>query len=156
MKVADVGAGTGYFASRLSRAVGPQGKVWAIDIDSALVAQMKRRLNKEGLHNVEASLGSAEDPGLGEHSVDRILLVDTWHHMHSRSQIAKKLHQALKPGGRLIVVDYTLQAPVGPPVHMRLGPEALIEELEAAGFSARLEEESLPNQYVISASPHAP
>jgi predicted methyltransferase len=156
MVVADVGAGTGYFESRLSRAVGPGGQVWAVEIDPSLVEQMRSRFAREGLSNVEARLAQPDDPGLPEQSVDRILLVDTWHHVRNRGPLAEKLRRALKPGGRLLLVDYTLEAPVGPPAHMRLAPETVIQELEAAGFTPRLEVESLPNQYVISAGQHSP
>lgn len=155
MVIADVGAGTGYFESRLSRAVGPQGEVWAVEIDPALVGQMRSRFAQEGLSNVQARLAEPDDPGLPEQSLDRILLVDTWHHMRNRGPLAEKLRRALKPGGRLLLVDYTLEAPVGPPTQMRLAPETVVQELEAAGFSAQLEHESLPNQYVISAGQHA-
>ncbi|MBN9415310.1 MAG: methyltransferase domain-containing protein [Candidatus Eremiobacteraeota bacterium] len=156
MVVADVGAGTGYFESRLSRAVGPRGRVLAVDIEADLVSQMKARFAREGLVNVKAKLGTPDDPGLPASGVDRILLVDTWHHLQNRSAFAQTLRKALKPTGQLVIVDYTLEAPVGPPAAMRLSPDTVIQELEAVGLRARVVPETLPNQYVIVAEGSAP
>src|SRR5262249_28911877 len=80
MTVVDLGAGTGYFLPHLSRAVGPQGKVIALDIEADMVRYMKERAGREGLPNVEARQVSPSDPALPPGSVDRVLIVDTWHH----------------------------------------------------------------------------
>lgn len=153
MTVADIGAGTGYFESRLSRAVGPTGRVLALDVDPRMVASMKQRFASEALTNVEVRLVTPTDPGLDPQSVDRVLLVDTWHHLHNRSAFAQALRQALKPGGQLIIVDYTAEALQGPPASMRVSSDALQKELTAAGYLPRLLCETLPNQYVVIASP---
>ncbi len=149
MVVADVGAGTGYFAPHLSRAVGARGKVLALDVDPDLVARMQRRFDEAGLANVEARLVSTSDPGLGAGSVDRALIVDVWHHMEGRVAYAKKLRQALTPTGRLVIVDYPPDAPEGPPPEMRLSAETVISELREAGFDARVVSETLPRQFVV-------
>ena len=153
MTVADVGAGTGDYEGRLSRAVGASGRVLAIEIDGRLVTGMQARFAREGLTNVEARLGQPADPGLDPLSVDRILLVDTWHHLTGRRAFAGTLLRALKRDGRLVIVDYTLEAPSGPPAGMRVDPQQLLQELEAAGYSAHLVEERLPDHYVVVASP---
>lgn len=149
MTVADIGAGTGYFESRLSRAVGPTGRVWAVEIAPELVAGMRRRFSEE---NIEVRLANPNDPGLPPQSVDRMLMVDTWHHLENRPAYARTLRPVLKPTGRLVIVEYTLEAPIGPPAGMRVSPEALQKELQAAGYTTRLLPESLPNQYILSAA----
>lgn len=149
MVVADVGAGTGYFAQRLSRAVGARGKVLALDVEPDLVARMRRRFDEAGLGNVEARLVSPADPALPPATVDRVLLVDVWHHMRDRVAYATKLRQALTTSGRLVIVDYPPGAPEGPPPELRVSPEAVLGELKAAGFMARVAPETLPRQFVV-------
>jgi ubiquinone/menaquinone biosynthesis C-methylase UbiE len=149
MVVADVGAGTGYFEPHLSRAAGTTGKVLALDIEPKLVAHMQARFAKAGLSNVEARLVAPTDPGLAARTVDRALIVDTWHHMQERVAYAAKLRQALRPAGRVVVVDYLKTAPEGPPPQMRVSPEIVVGELVAAGFDARVVAESLPFQFIV-------
>lgn len=147
--VADLGAGTGYFEPRLSKAVGPQGRVLAIDVEPHMVAHLKARVEKEGLRNATAQAASADDPGLAEGSVDRILIVDTWHHIPQRARYSAALARALRPGGFVAVVDFTARSPEGPPARHRLSPEAVIAELQAGGLRARVVRENLPHQYVV-------
>lgn len=150
MTVADVGAGTGYFAVRLARAV-PQGEVIATDIEPDMVRHLEERARREQLSNVRAVRASRAASGLAPDSVDAILVVDVWHHLDDRASYARDLAAALHPGGRLLVVDFTRDARRGPPQHMRLAPETIIGELAAAGFSAKLSPIALPDQYMIEA-----
>ena len=150
MSVADVGAGTGYFEPRLSAAVGPNGKVLAVDIEPDMVRYINERRVREKTLNVEARLGVADDPKLDP--VDRILIVDTWHHIENREAYGTKLAAALKPGGIVFVVDFKLESEKGPPKHMRLAPDQVIAELAAAGLQARVVDVGLPDQYVVSAA----
>ncbi len=149
MTVADIGAGTGYFLSRLAQAVGPSGKVLALDVEPSLVEHMRERAAGAGLSNVEAKVVDPADPGLPPASVDRILIVNTWHHIADRSAYAAKLARALKPGGELHVVDFDVDSPRGPSADHKLAPDAVIEELRAGGFEARTISEPLPDQYVV-------
>jgi SAM-dependent methyltransferase len=149
MVVADVGAGTGYLEPHLSRAVGGRGKVLALDIDPDLVAHMQRRFDQARLGNIEARLVSPADPGLPAGGVDRVLIVDVWHHMSDRVAYARKLRTALTPTGRVVIVDYPIDAPEGPPAELRVSPEAVMADLEAAGFIARIEPEALPRQFIV-------
>ena len=152
MSVADIGAGTGYFEKRLSVAVGATGKVIAIDIEQDMVRYMRERAQREGTLNVEARLGGADDPKLASASVDRILIVDTWHHITDRVAYAKKLTAALKPGGAVYVVDFKLETERGPPKQHRLAPDQVIAELTQAGLTASVIDVGLPDQYVIKAA----
>jgi len=151
MVVADIGAGTGYFLPHLSRAVGKNGKVWGLDISQDMVRYMKARVNKHGLDNVNPRLVKADDPLLGPASVDRILIVDTWHHIAERPAYARKLAAALRPGGKLVIVDFTAEAKHGPPKKFRLTPASVVAELSAAGLKPTIAKETLPAQYVIVA-----
>jgi len=92
---------------------------------------------------------AANDPGLADGSVDRLLVVDTWHQLPERAQYAAAMNRALRPGGFIVVVDFTADSPEGPPAHTRLSPATVIAELEAGGFSARTVAESLPLQYAV-------
>lgn len=150
-KVADVGAGTGYFEPYLSRAVGPTGKVIAVDVEPDMVRWIEDRAKREGLANVQAVLGAPDDPKLAAASVDRVLVVDTWHHVEDRRAYARKLASALAPGGAVYIVDFTKESPHGPPPAARLTPEEVSADLASAGLSPRRIDAGLPYQYVIAA-----
>jgi ubiquinone/menaquinone biosynthesis C-methylase UbiE len=149
MTVVDVGAGTGYFMSRLSRAVGPEGAVVATDIEQDMVRYMKDRAAREKLANVRVLAAPANDVGVPVSSADRILIVDVWHHIADRERYASRVAGALKPDGAVIVVDFTMETRRGPPPRHRLSPDRVIAELEAGGLDAELVSESLPDQYVV-------
>ena len=151
MVIADIGAGTGYFEKRLSEAVGDRGAVIAVDIEPDMVRYLRERAHREHTPNVEAHLGAPDDPKLAPGSVDRILIVDTWHHIEDRVAYAKKLGAALKPGGAIFVVDFTLETEKGPPKQHRFAPAQVIDELTQAGLTASLVEVTLPDQYIVRA-----
>ncbi|MFO7181738.1 MAG: methyltransferase domain-containing protein [Pseudomonadota bacterium] len=147
--VADIGAGTGYFLAPLSRAVGPNGRVLALDVEPNMVEYMRRRAQREAIANVDVRTVAPDDPGLAASSVDRVLIVNTWHHIGNRPHYAAKLAQALRPGGAVYVVDFTRESDIGPPVQHRLSPEQVLRELEGGGLKAEIVKESLPKQYVV-------
>lgn len=151
MTVADVGAGTGYFEPWLSRAVGASGAVVAVDVEPDMVRHLTERARREQLPNVRAALSTPGDPGLARGSVDRVLIVDTWHHVADRPAFAAKLRDALRPGGQILVVDYRPDARRGPPAHHRLAASDIARDLEAAGLSARIVEPGLPDQAMVLA-----
>lgn len=151
--VADIGAGTGYFNRHLAAATGASGKVIAVDIEPTLVAHMAARATSEGTANVEARLGRAEDPGLAAGEVDLVLLVDTYHHIDGREAYFRRLRDALKPGGRLVVVDFKAgELPIGPPPEHRIPPETVAAELQTAGWTVTGTPEVLPYQFVLIAT----
>jgi len=154
MTVVDLGAGTGYFLPHLAKAVGDDGTVLALDVEPNMVAHMKDRMEQVGFDDVVTAREVApDDPELDPGSVDRILVVDTWHHLGDREAYAARLRRALRPGGQLLVVDFTEDAPRGPPKVHRLTAPAVAAELEAAGFpEVQVVEESLPDQWVVRAA----
>lgn len=151
MTVADVGAGTGYFTVRLARAV-PQGEVIATDIEPDMVRYLGERAQREHLTNVRAVLAKPDDPQLPPSSVDRILVVDVWHHVEDRVGYAKGLAAALRPGGKLAIVDFKLESEHGPPKHHRLAPAQIVADLQAAGLTAAVDPTQLPDQYIVVAT----
>ena len=151
LTVADVGAGTGYFAVRIAPKV-PQGQVIATDIEPDMVRYLTERARREQLPNLRAQIATAHDAGLAPASVDRVLVVDVWHHLADRVAYARSLAQALRPGGKLVIVDFSLDARRGPPRQHRLAPEAIISDLRAAGLDAKLSSTTLPEQYIVTAT----
>ena len=150
MTVADIGAGTGYFAVRLARAV-PSGSVIATDVEPDMVRYMTDRAKREQLPNLSAKHTPPDDPQLAAASLDRILVVDVWHHLGDRVAYAKHLAAALRPGGRLAIVDFKLEATMGPPRQHRLAPAAIAADLEAAGLTVAAPLD-LQQQYVLIAT----
>ena len=150
MTVADVGAGTGYFEPHLSRAVGPNGKVLALDVEPDMVRYLRERATREQLANVDTRQVASDDPGLPAASVDRVLVVDTWHHIANRAAYASRLAAALKPGGKVVVVDFRRDAQRGPPPEHRIAPEDVARELSAGGLGASVVDAGLPEQYVVT------
>ena len=147
--VADIGAGTGYFGVHLSHAVGASGKVLALDVNPSLVEHMRRRFDEAQLNNVEARVLQHDDPGLVPGSVDRVLIVDLWHHLHDRIAYGRKLRAALRREGRLLVIDRGTDSSHAPPVGMRISVDTVMGELEAAGFSTRVLPQTLPRQFMV-------
>jgi arsenite methyltransferase len=148
--VADLGAGTGYFTVRFARPVGPQGRVLAVDIDPKLLERVRQRSTDLKLENVETVLAAADDPHLRTGSVDVIFICDVIHHIENRPAYYRLLGKALKPGGRLAIVDFHKRPmPVGPSIEMKIAREELIGEVEASGFRLVREHTILPHQYFL-------
>jgi cyclopropane fatty-acyl-phospholipid synthase-like methyltransferase len=151
MTVVDLGAGTGFFEPSLARAVGPGGKVLALDVEPKMVEHLRARAANEKLTQVEARLVASDDPGLAPGSVDRILIVNTWHHIDDRGAYSAKLRDALRSGGAIYVVDFEKNSAKGPPANHKLEPREVIAELEAGGLEASQIDEELSEQYVVVA-----
>jgi predicted methyltransferase len=153
MVVADIGAGTGYFAARLANML-PKGRVYAVDIEPDMVKYLAERAKREKLANMRAVTGAPESPRLPA-KVDLILLVDVYHHIEGRQRYFQKLRAALKPGGRLAVIDFRLDSPEGPPKDSRIAPEIVKAELAKAGYSLVTEHSFLPRQYFLLFAPRS-
>ena len=148
--VADIGSGTGYFTLRLARAVGESGRVFAVDVSPDMIRHLNRRLRDEGVRNVAAVLADPDDPLLPDASVDRVVIVNTWHHIRNRPAYLEKLKRILRPGGRVVHIDFRKRdAPVGPPTSEKIARDDLVEEMEAAAFRLSDEHDFLPYQYFL-------
>lgn len=145
--VADIGAGTGYFAVRLAHAV-PKGRVYAVDTEPDMVKYLAERAKREKRGNVVAVAGAPDDPRLPE-KTDLILLVDVYHHIDRREGYFRRLLGSLKPGGRVAIVDFRLDSPEGPPKAARVAPERVVAEMKDAGYALAARHEFLPNQYFL-------
>jgi arsenite methyltransferase len=141
--IADIGACTGYFARRFARHT---AKVYAVDIDAKLLDILR----KDAPANVTTVLAAPDDPKLDPASVDVVFLCNVLHHIEGRRAYLPKLKRALKPGGRVVNVDfYKKPLPVGPPVEMKLTEEQVIAEFRAAGFRLAARRDFLPYQYFL-------
>ena len=145
--VADLGAGTGYFSMRLAHFV-PQGRVYAVDLEPAMVKHLAARAKERGLANVTAVQGAPDDANLPA-KVDLVLLVNVYHHIEGREQYFARLRRSLEPGGRVAVIDFNDASPVGPPRSARLSPESVKAEMRQAGFTFAAAHDFLPNQYFL-------
>lgn len=134
--VADLGAGTGYFLPALVAAVGPAGTVVALDVEPELVAHLRARAEQMGWHGVVPVLSSFDRPRLPAASLDLAILVNVYHHIDDRKAWFAHARGALRPGGRLVVVDFKPgPMPVGPPDGHKIGAEQIRREVEAAGLT---------------------
>ena len=153
-RVADLGAGTGYFSRFLAEAVGPQGRVYAIDTEPEMVEHLARRAERERTLQVDAVLAEPDDPGLPEEGVDLVLVVDTYHHIDDRVHYLERLAKRLRPSGSVAIIDFQKRKlPIGPPPEHKLARETVIDEFDEAGFRLREEPELLPYQYFLIFEP---
>lgn len=153
--VADIGAGSGYFAFRLARAVGEKGRVFAVDIEPGMVRHIRERgATEQGGKRVEAVLGEPGDPHLPDGGVDLVLIVNTWHHIADRGPYLERLRQALRPGGQVVLVDFRDgELPVGPPPAHKLLRATVEAEFTRSGWRLAREESFLPYQDMLFFAP---
>jgi len=145
--VADIGSGTGYFSIRLAHFV-PKGRVFGVDIEPDMVKYLADRAKRDGLTNVTAVSGRPDDARLPA-KVDVAIMVDVFHHIADRDQYFRKLRESLKPGGRVAIIDYKKDSPMGPPASERITADGVKAELRAAGYALVKEHDFLPNQYFL-------
>jgi ubiquinone/menaquinone biosynthesis C-methylase UbiE len=151
--VVDVGAGSGYFAIPIARAIGPQGTLLATDIKQEMLHYIDRRTRIEQLENVELLLAQADDPMLPEGKADLILMVDVYHYIQERTAFGEKLKRGLAPGGRLVVIDFVPkpweERPWGPPPSQRMSEEELTADLAKAGLEVVKKYDFLTEQFFV-------
>jgi protein-L-isoaspartate O-methyltransferase len=148
--VADIGAGSGYHSMRLARAVGPTGKVLAVDIQNEMLEIIRSKAKKRKFEQVRTILGTAEDPRLPAGEVDLILLVDVYHEFSHPYEMTERMVRALKPGGRLAFVEYRAEDPRVPikEVH-KMSEKQVIREMEGFPLKHVRTYPDLPWQHLI-------
>jgi ubiquinone/menaquinone biosynthesis C-methylase UbiE len=152
--VGEIGAGPGYFTLRLARAVGPTGRVLAVDVVPELIAVLRQRLEAAGVGNVAPVLAEPGDPGLPPGSCDLVLIVDAFHHFSDGVAYLRALAARLKPGGRIANLDFhKREMPVGPPLEHKVAREDFLSAAKAAGLEVVEEKTFLPHQYFLVLRP---
>ena len=148
-RVADLGAGGGWFTVRLSRRVGPNGRVYAEDIQPQMIESIARRVSREGLANVMTVLGTPNDPRLPT-DLDAVLIVSTYPEMTDPVALLENVAASLKPNGRVGIIDFRLEGGgPGPPADERVEPDAVIRDAERAGLQLLARKEFLTYQYLL-------
>jgi len=148
--VADLGAGGGWFTIRLARRVGPNGTVYAEDIQPPMIEAITRRVAREGLHNVVTILGTPDDPRLPKGTVDAVLIVNTYNELEAPVRLLRNVAQALAPKGRIGVVDFTKEGGgPGPAMDERVDPARIEQDARAAGLQVWKRETFLRYQYLL-------
>jgi ubiquinone/menaquinone biosynthesis C-methylase UbiE len=148
--VADVGAGSGYFAVRLAKAVGDKGVVYANDFQPGMLDLLRQNVARAKLNNIVPVLGAIDDPKLPAASIDLALMVDVYHEFSQPQKMLQKLREALKPEGRLVLLEYRAEDPNVPirPEH-KMTKAQVKQEVEAEGFKQWRVYDDLPQQHVI-------
>ena len=149
--VADIGAGSGYFTERMARLVGPSGRVYATDIQKGMLDLIERRLQQAQISNVTVILGEPSNPRLPDATIDLALMVDVYHELAAPQIVLGHIRKALKPNGRLVLLEYKGEDPSIPilPSHKMTVAQAKIE-LESEGFTLTSVDSSLPRQHILT------
>jgi ubiquinone/menaquinone biosynthesis C-methylase UbiE len=148
--VADLGAGSGWFTIRLAGRVGPNGLVYAEDIQRQMIDSITRRVERMGLKNVRTVLGTPNDPRLPASSVDAVLIVDSYHEMEQPVALLRNVARSLKPNGRIGIVNFTKDGGgPGPAIEDRVDPERVIADARAAGLGLQSRQTFLKYHYML-------
>jgi SAM-dependent methyltransferase len=154
--VADVGAGSGYYTVRLAKVVGPKGRVVATDLQPGMLDLLRAKVARERLANVEIVQGRADDPVLPARAFDLVLMVDVYHELASPQVFVRKLKEALKPDGRLVLIEFRREDPRVPiREEHKMSVSQVREELGADGFRIERVIDVLPWQHIIVLRPGA-
>lgn len=145
--VCEIGPGSGYFTLRLAQRA---GHVHAVDVEPQLLALLRDRVGQAGVTNVTPILALPADPLVAPSSCDVVVTVNTLHHVPALASYLRRLRATLRPGGRLVVIDFhNRETPVGPPVDHRMAREVLLEHARSAGLQPSAEHDVLPYQYFV-------
>lgn len=150
MTVADIGAGTGYYTVRMARKVGEGGRVYATDIQVGMLSLLQRRAKQEGIPNIVPVLGATDDPKLPPGAIDLALMVDVYHELSAPQAFVRRLREALKPDGRLVLIEFRKEDPRVPirPEH-KMSVAEVRDELAADGYVVDKVIDVLPWQHII-------
>ena len=152
MVVADIGAGTGFYARLFAKQVGSTGKVYAVDISQNFIQNILRTAKTQGLNNIEGIVSNQQDTRLPANSVDLAFVCDTYHHFEYPQTILASIHQALRPDGQLIIIDFRKQHGVSSGwvmSHVRTNEAGVISEVESAGFSLTEKSQLLDENFFL-------
>jgi len=148
--IADIGAGGGYFTEKFSRSVGDAGRVYATDVQKIMIRKLHDRVKNRSLRNVTVVVGAFDDPRLPDQSCDIAFFSSVYKEIEDREAYMRKLGRGLKPGGRVAIIEYRLDAPEpGPEVGARLPEERVIQEMDAAGYTLAERFDFLPREYFL-------
>jgi ubiquinone/menaquinone biosynthesis C-methylase UbiE len=145
-RIADLGSGGGYFTFRLSQAVGPTGKVYAVDVDKDMLEDLAERAKNDGYRNIEKVLAKYDDPSLPESGVDLIFTSNVYHHIDSRAKYFADAARYLRPGGRIAIVDFNGKHWSATFVGHTTPVELIKKEMEEAGYRLESEVDFLDRQ----------
>jgi predicted methyltransferase len=148
--IADLGAGSGYYSFRIAPLVGPTGKVLAVDIEPTMLDAIAQRASREHVANITTVRSSVRDPKLAPHSVDLLFMVDVYHELEYPYEVMSKVREALKPGGRVALIEYRAEDPAVmiKPVH-KMSERQVRREMQAAGFRHVQTVHTLPLQHLM-------
>lgn len=150
MEIADIGAGVGYYTIRMSRRVGPTGRVYAVDIQPGMLARLKRRLIRDKIENVEPVLSTETDPRLPDGKLDMIIMVDVYHEFSQPQAMLQALKKALKPDGRLVLLEFRKEdASIPIRLEHKMSVREVKTEVEAEGYQLEQVLKDLPWQNVF-------
>lgn len=152
--VADIGAGTGYFTRRMARKIQPGGLAVAVEIEPGFFPYIGRQAMQAGQDNLLTQLALPDNPRLAPATYNMVFLCNTLHHIERRAEYYAWIRRGLRPEGKLVIVDFFKDAdiPVGPRPAERIAQGVLRLELEAAGFTVSIDAETLPYQYIVTAT----
>ena len=155
--IADIGAGTGYYSLRLARRVGPQGRVLATDIQPEMIARLRINMKKAAIRNIDPVVCTPTDAKLPLGTLDIALMVDVYHELAHPEETMAQVHRALKPDGRLVMIEYRGEDPKVPikPEH-KMTLKQIREELAPMGFRIQETFDFLPRQHVVVLVPREP
>jgi 2-polyprenyl-3-methyl-5-hydroxy-6-metoxy-1,4-benzoquinol methylase len=150
MTVCDLGCGNGFHTLKMAPLVGPRGRILAVDIQPEMLAMLRARMESEGVENITPILASAHDPRLPQQSVDLILLVDVYHEFSHPEYMLRAMHAALKPNGRIVLVEYRAEDASVPikPLH-KMSKRQIMREFPANGFRLVGQFDRLPWQHML-------
>jgi len=150
MVVADIGAGSGYYATRIAKRIGPTGRVFATDIQPGMIDILDRRIKAEGFTNITTVLGGMDDPKLAPQSIDLAIMVDVYHELQQPQVFLQRLRETFKPNGRLVLLEFRKEDPKVPILEVhKMSVAEVKQEMEAEGFVLDKVIDVLPWQHII-------
>jgi len=153
MEIADIGAGTGFYTHLFAEVAGDSGKVYAVDISENFIENILRIAKKQGLNNIEGIISTPTSAELALASIDLAFICDTYHHFEYPQTMLASIHQALRPGGQIVIIDFRKQPGVSSGwvmSHVRANESTVIKEVEAAGFRLVAQQDLLHSNYFLT------